>query len=205
MWAEAAVGAISDDGKWTGFVGDFGLGLTKPASLDPVLTAVGLLVVAVPPVALVVATGLVTGRFAGSVLDAAGLVVVLEGVALGHEAAAVLVGVASLGFAGELLEFSEVLLDCSVATSTTSGASGIDSAAGVLTESSWVDILLLVRRRLGSVSLLRRRRETLESSLWSRFSPMRPSFSTATKLVLIFERGLGASEVDEAANGEIVC
>ena len=35
-----AVGAISDDGKLTGFVGDFGFGLTNPVS-DAVLVLIG--------------------------------------------------------------------------------------------------------------------------------------------------------------------
>jgi hypothetical protein len=42
-----------------------------------------------------------------------------------------------------------------------------------------------------SVSLLIRRRETLDSPLGSRRKPMRPSFSTATKLVRTLESGLG--------------
>jgi hypothetical protein len=42
-----------------------------------------------------------------------------------------------------------------------------------------------------SVSLLIRRLEILDSPLWSLRSPIRPSFSTATKLVLTLDRGRG--------------
>lgn len=139
LWAEAAVGAISDDGRLTGFVGDFGLGLTKPVPLAPVLTEAGFLIGVVPPVALVDATGLLPGRFVGSVLDAADLETVLEvdleAVVVGRGVIG-LAGAASLALAGELLAASEMLLGCSTAVSAASGASGIDSGAGVLTESS---------------------------------------------------------------------
>ncbi len=36
-----AVGAIREDGRFSGFVGDFGLGLTNPVSLAPALTGAG--------------------------------------------------------------------------------------------------------------------------------------------------------------------
>lgn len=54
-----------------------------------------------------------------------------------------------------------------------------------------------------SVSLLRRRRDTLDSPLWSLCRPMRPSFSMATKLVRTLESGLGDSDSCEPGAGRL--
>lgn len=75
---EDAVGAMRDDGRFTGFVGDFGFGFTNPASLAPAWAgaAAGAVFLAAAaelwvgrvadPVARVGPTGLVTGRLAGA-------------------------------------------------------------------------------------------------------------------------------------------
>lgn len=57
-----AVGAVSEAGRWTGFVGDLGLGLTKPVSLVEGFNGCGFLVA-------VLAVGRVTEE---AVLDVVG-------------------------------------------------------------------------------------------------------------------------------------
>lgn len=58
------------------------------------------------------------------------------------------------------------------------------------------DIVLAFSRKLeldsvSAVSLLIRLLDKLDSPLWSRLNPMRPSFSIATKFVRTLESGLG--------------
>lgn len=200
--AEEAVGAMRDEGKFTVLVGDLGLGLTKPVSLTVApfrgwgrlatvedVGRAGLVVAAGALVAGLVAAGLAATGLEAAGLEAAGF--------FGVDVFITWVGSAGWSEAelcSTSTDLSGLVLGSSVTAPAVSSAIGsLLKAEPLRSKSSGDPTLRGWLLAVESTSLLILRLDKLDSPLWSRCKPSRPSFSTATKLLRTLERGRGPS------------